>query len=168
MCSANGVPACRNLATADRIDDMMSAIRQAHADRDRPAAALEVRLQLRLQGHAVGPDVQEAAQAGHPLPAVPVHLDHQQLPASLPGLLGGCRISARDDRPRRDEPAHQRRQEARQQLLRHPRRRAVHAPAADRDPRSPPGLLLPDLHQRPADHRQDGRRSCAASATPRR
>ena len=29
-------------------------------------------------------------------------------------------------------------------------------------------LLLPDLHQRPADHRRDRARSCARSATPRR
>ena len=39
-----------------------------------------------------------------------------------------------------------------ERVLRHRRRRAVHAPAPARHARGAPGLLLPDLHQRPLHH----------------
>ena len=65
-------------------------------------------------------------------------------------------------------PADQRSQGDGQLVLRHPRRRAVHAPGAARDPRQPPRLLLPGLHQRPLHHRRSGQASCASSATSRR
>ena len=51
---------------------------------------------------------------------------------------------------------------ARQQLLRHPRRRAVHAPGAARHSRRASRLLFPDLHQRPVHHRRDRRATAAA------
>ncbi len=47
----------------------------------------------------------------------------------------GCWVDVeapRNDRPRRPQPHRQRRARAREQLLRHPRRRAVHAPGAAR------------------------------------
>ena len=105
---------------------------------------------------------------GEYFPAVPLHLDHQQLQPPLPGLLGEGGRPARVHRRGPDGPHHRRRQAARQQLLRHPRRRAVHAPGAARHPRAPPGLLLPDLHQRPDHHRRDCQRACAriGNATP--
>ena len=50
----------------------------------------------------------------------------------------------------------------RQQLFRHPRRRAVHAPATARHPGRPSRLLFPDFHQRPADHRRSRPRAAPA------
>ena len=69
-------------------------------------------------------------QARRGLPAVPLRLDHQQLQSPLPGLLGGRGRQAADDFAGRDEPAHRRSQGNGQRLLRHRRRRAVHAPAS--------------------------------------
>ena len=61
------------------------------------------------------------------------------------------------------QPHDQRRQVARQFLLRHPRRRAVHAPGDTSTCSSQhPDCFFPGLHQRPADHRQDGEVAAAA------
>ena len=55
----------------------------------------------------------------------------------------------------RGVPPHGPRSEADgQRLLRHRRRRAVHAPAAVRPAGAASGLLFPDLHQRPFHHRR--------------
>ena len=48
------------IASAGGVLVMMICLRAAHADRDRPPAAVEVRLQLRLQGHALGRALQSA------------------------------------------------------------------------------------------------------------
>jgi hypothetical protein len=49
---------------------------------------LEVRLQLWVQGDAIGSEVQEAAQAGGALPSISVYFGDQFVPTAMPGLLG--------------------------------------------------------------------------------
>ena len=123
--------------TAETADACCSASTKRMLTETDPQAAVEVRLQLRRQGHALGRALQAAAAARRVLPAVPVHLDHQQLPAALPGLLGRRGgASAEADRSTTLNRLDRRRQGARQQLLRHPRRRAVHAPGAARSARA--------------------------------
>ncbi len=122
----------------------------------RCASLVEVRLQLRLQRGPIGPALQEASEARDHLPAVPLYLHHQRLQPPVSGVLGRRGQAATPDQLRRHEPADQQRQAAREQLLRHPGRRTLHASGPDPDPEGAPGLLLPDLHQRPSDHRHYG------------
>ena len=108
------------------------------------------------------------AQTRRSLSAVPVRLDHQQLQPALPGLLGGRGRQAGDDQARRLAQADSRGQGDGQRLLRHRRRRAVHAPASARHARrsiptatsrsSPTAISSPT--RRPG--------GCAGSATSRR
>ena len=77
-----------------------------------------------------------------------------QLPASLSGLLGGRGGAGGEAVAGRAQSHRLRREEAWQRLLRHPGRRAVHAPPAAGAIHRAPGLLLPGLHERTAHHRR--------------
>ena len=109
------------------------------------APAVEVRLELRLQGHALGAALQEAAQA-RASTSRRSSTSRSSTAATCAARAAGSTSTARSRRSiagRQAGSPDQRRQEAGQQLLRHPRRRAVHAPGAARHPRAAPGLLLP-------------------------
>jgi hypothetical protein len=49
---------------------------------------MEVRLQLWVQGDAIGSEVQEAARAGGALSSVSVYFGDQFVPTAMPGMLG--------------------------------------------------------------------------------
>ena len=134
--------------------------RQTPALRNRQAPALEARLEHGPEGHAVRPAAQAPAETRRVLPAVPLRLDHQQLQPPLPGLLGRCAAKQQTIAPAAFHKLVREAQADGQRLLRHRRRRAVHAPAAARHARRAPRLLLPGLHQRPLHHRREGASGC--------
>ena len=123
---------------------------------------LEDGLEPRLGRGEQRPAAQTAGEAGGVLPAVPLRLRHQLLQPAVPGVLGRRRPRPADHRPAGDGPADRRSQRDGEPLFRPRRRRAVHAPGPAGDPEAAPGLLLPDLHQRPVHHRRKGGRDAAA------
>ena len=129
---------------------------------------MEARLEHGLEGDAVGAEAQGPAEARRGLSAVPLRLDHQQLQSALPGLLGRCRREAGDDGAGGVEQAGPRGQGDGQRLLRHRRRRAVHAPAALRDPRSRTPIATSRSSPTASSSPTRRRNGCASSATSRR
>ena len=135
--------------------------RLSHGALDRRAPAVEVRVQLRLQGASARS--RSSRSGSRPACRSPPFL-YISITNACNLRCQGCWVDV--DKPQhlisygRPEPADRQCEAARQQLLRHPGGRAVHAPGPHPGPRGAPRLLLPDLHQRPPHHR---RRSRAAA-----
>src|SRR5262245_21216430 len=77
---------------------------QTIADRNRQTARLEAHVEHGLEGNAVDSKAQAPAEAWRVLPAILVHLNHQQLQPALPGVLGRCRRETRTNRARSNGP----------------------------------------------------------------
>ena len=116
-----------------------------------------------FKGMLSGRAAQAPAQARRGLSAVPVRLDHQRCNLRCQGCW--VDVAAKQETHRSPKRSTSWSREAKadgQRLLRHRRRRAVHAPAPARHAGRAPRLLLPDLHQRPVHHRREGQADAAA------
>ena len=90
--------------------------------------AAKVCLELRRQGDALGRDASNAGSSAANI-SRRFFTSRSSTPATCAARAAGWMSSAaRGDRSRDAEPHHHRRQSARERVLRHPRRRAVHAP----------------------------------------
>ena len=150
-----------NLALLGPNDDRETD--QTPALRNRQAAPLEARLEHGPR-RACSPSsgTSRRLKRGEFFPPFLYVSIINSLQPALPGLLGRRRGQAGDHSAGGVPQADPRSEGDGQRLLRHRRRRAVHAPAAVRDARAASGLLLPDLHQRPLHHRREGQALAAA------